>query len=312
MFRFFFLPVWALLLILPAHALAKEVIMDQILVKINDDIITQYDLDEELRPILAKIEKRNLTSKEREQLAQLRKQTLERMVNDSLMAQEIKKYEIVIPDSIIDEEIARIKKDHGATDEEFAQMIKEDGETMESFRTKLKAIIEKQELLGFMVHSKVLVTDSEIEKEYEARREDYVLEKMVELAIIMLPADISAIEVKKRIEDSEMTFFEAAQKYSIGPGKENGGSIGDVDWSDLADDWKESIEGIEPGGVGSPLTVQGKEALLSPVKIVEDRLVPLEEVKDSIFEKLMEDKRETIFEEYFEKLKESSVIIYMD
>ncbi len=105
---------------------------------------------------------------------------------------------------------------------------------------------------------------------------------MVELAIILLPSDVAAKEVKKRIEDGEYTFAEAVEKYSVGPGKDKGGSIGEVDWSDLADDWRASIEGVPAGGVGLPIIVQEKEALLSPVKIVDDRLVPLEEVRDSI------------------------------
>jgi len=157
-----------------------------------------------------------------------------------------------------------------------------------------------------------LVTDSEIEAEYKSRHDDYVLEKLVSLAIIMLPPETAAVEVKKRIEDGEFTFSEAAAKYSIGPGKDEGGSIGDVEWNDLADDWKESIEGVAEGGVSSPITVQGKESLLSPVKIIEDRLVPLEEVRDDIFKQLTEKKREKIFDDYFEKLKQSSVIEYMD
>ena len=65
-------------------------------------------------------------------------------------------------------------------------------------------------------------------------------------------------------------------------------------------------------GVSEPLSVQGKEALLSPVKMIEDRIVPLEEVRDAIFDRLMQEKREVNFAEYFEKLKQSAVIIYMD
>lgn len=312
MFRILSLSFWALLLIFPVLAQAEEIIVDSILVKINDAIITQYDLDAKMKPILDRVKGRNLSAEDKEKLAKLRKQTLDQMVDESLMDQEIKKYEIVISEEIVDQEIKRIKEEQGVDDEKFAQWIKEDGETMESFRAKLKGIIEKQELLGYMVHSKVLVTDSEIQEEYEKRREDYLLEKMVELAIIMLPADVAALEVKKRIEDGELTFAEAAQKYSVGPGAEKGGSIGDVEWNDLADDWKDSLAGVKIGGVGTPLTVQGKEALLSLIRVEEDRLVPLEEVRDDIFKRLMDDKRERLFEEYFEKLKESAVIVYMD
>ena len=291
---------------------AEEVVYDRILVKINDDIITLFDLEEEMKPIYAKIDRKKLTAPQREQLEELRKQTLERMINDKLMAQEIKKYGIEIPDSVVDDEIKRTKEERGLDDEQFNEMVKADGLTIEEFRGRLKSMIEKQELLGYMVHSKVLVTDSEIQKEYEARRDDYLMEKMVELSIILLPPDVAAEEVKKRIEDGELTFAEAAAKYSIGPGKDKGGSIGELNWSDLADEWKQSIEGVSEGGVGMPITVQGKEALLSPVKIVENRLVPLEEVKDSISDRLMQQKRDEVFDGYFEKLKQSSVIIYMD
>lgn len=303
--------VWLAILLMPLSAHAAEVVYDRILVKINDDIITQYDLDEEMKPILAKVNVKGLSASQKEQLKELSKQTLEKMINDKLMAQEIKKYGIDVPDKAVDDEIDKIKQERNLTDEQFAAMVKADDLTVPEFRVRMKGLIEKQELLGYMVHSKVLVTDSEIKKEYEAHRDDYLLEKMVELGIILLPPDISAVEVRKRIQDGEMTFAEAAAKYSVGPGKDKGGSIGEMDWGDLADDWKQSIDGVPVGGVGQPLQVQGKEALLSPIKIVEDRLVPLDDVKDDISNRLMQKKREAIFKDYFDKLKQSSVIEYM-
>ena len=312
MLRCLFCVVWLLVLLAPMASHAEEVVYDRILVKINDDIITLFDLEEEMKPIYAKIKGKTLSDAQKEQLQDLRKQTLENMINDKLMAQEIKKYEINIPDKVIEDEIQRMKEERGLDDEQFNEMVKGDGLTMEEFRRRLKSMIEKQELLGYMVHSKVLVTDSEIQKEYEARHDDYLMEKMVELSIILLPPDVSAVEVKKRIQDGELTFAEAAAKYSVGPGKDQGGSIGELNWSDLADEWKQSLEGVSEGGVGTPISVQGKEALLSPVKVVENRLVPLEEVKDEISDQLMQKKRDEVFDGYFDKLKQSSVIIYMD
>lgn len=303
---------WVLILLCATGAHAEEVVYDQILVKINDGIITQYDLEEKMKPIYAQIGDRQLSQQEKKQLEELRRQTLERLVNETLLAQEIAKYDINVPDNVIDKEIAKIKEERGMTDEDFQAQLEQDGLTMEEFRSKLKSMVEKQELLGVMVHSKVVVTDTEIQEDYEANRDDYLLEKMIDLAIILLPSDVAALEVKKRIEDGEYTFAEAAKVYSVGPGKDEGGSIGEVNWDDLADDWKEAIDGVPEGGVSSPIMVQGQEALLSPVKIVEDRLVPLAEVRDSIFERLMEAKREKIFDDYFEELKQESVITYVN
>tara|TARA_B100000683_G_C12494024_1_gene555570 strand:- start:1395 stop:2327 length:933 start_codon:yes stop_codon:yes gene_type:complete len=307
-----FLAIWFVLLVFPLGATASDAVYDRILVKINEDIITQYDLDEAMQPVLKQIGDRELSAAQQEQVAVLRKQALEKLVNDTLIAQEIERYGIEISSDAIDKEIEALKRNEGLSDDEFLEVVKSDGMTIEEFRDQLKSIIEKRELLGYAVHSKVLVTDTEIKEEYEARRSAYSMGKIVELGIIMLPPDVAAQEVKKRIEDGELTFTEAVAKYSIGPAKDSGGSIGEVAWADLADDWRDSINGVEEGDVGEPLTVRGNESLLSPIKVIEDQMIPLEDVRDDIFEDLMDEKRETVFKDYFDKLKQRSVIVYMD
>ena len=307
-----FLAIWFVLLVFPLGATASDAVYDRILVKINEDIITQYDLDEAMQPVLKQIGDRELSAAQQEQVAVLRKQALEKLVNDMLIAQEIERYGIEISSDAIDKEIEALKRNEGLSDDEFLEVVKSDGMTIEEFRDQLKSIIEKRELLGYAVHSKVLVTDTEIKEEYEARRSAYSMGKIVELGIIMLPPDVAAQEVKKRIEDGELTFTEAVAKYSIGPAKDSGGSIGEVAWADLADDWRDSINGVEEGDVGEPLTVRGNESLLSPIKVIEDQMIPLEDVRDDIFEDLMDEKRETVFKDYFDKLKQRSVIVYMD
>ena len=302
----------AMLLICPLSAQAKEGVVDRILVKINDSIITQYDLDQEMKPVYDKIKDRKLNAKEQAQLQQLRKQALDNLINDILIQQEINRFSIDVSEENLDKEIERVRNERGLSLEEFEKVVAEDGLSMEEFRARLKKLLEKQELIGHMVNSKVVVTDSEIQEEYDSRKDDYSMGKMVELAIILLPSDISPVEVRERISDGEMTFADAVAKYSVGPGKDSGGSIGELSWQDLADDWKSALDGVAQGGVSEPLTIQDHQALLSPIKINDDRMVPLQDVRDDIYKELMQKKRETVFTDYFEKLKKSAVIIYMD
>nr|WP_321257156.1 SurA N-terminal domain-containing protein [uncultured Pseudodesulfovibrio sp.] len=312
MVKFFSLLIGAMLMISPVQVWAAETVINRILVKINDNIITEYDLDEEMSPILDKLKGRQLSAAEQQQLGRIRKQALNNLVNQVLVDQEVARYGINVTDEDIDKEIKRVMEAQKLDDAGFEALVAKDGLTVDDFRVKLKKLLEKQELIGYMVNKKVLVTDTEIQEEYTARKDDYTLDKMVELAILLLPSDISAVEVKERINDGEFTFAEAVAKYSVGPGKDSGGSIGELGYADLAEDWKNALKGLKPGEVSEPLTIQGKEALLSPVNISEDRLVPLEEVRDGIYQELMQKKRDTIFTEYFDKLKQSSVIVYMD
>lgn len=283
--------IGAMLMVSPVPAQAAEQVINRILVKINDSIITQYDLDEEMKPVLDKIKGKTLSDREKEQLQGVRKEATTNLVNDILIQQEVARYKIEITEDDMDKEIRRVRDERGLTLEEFEAMVKKDGLEMQEFRDRLKKLLEKQELIGHMVTSKVVVTDTEIQNEYEARRSDYTLDKMVELAIVLFPPEVSATEVRDRIVGGDLTFAQAVQEYSVGPGKDTGGSIGELSWADLATEWKESLAGVKAGGVGTPLTIQDKEALLSPIKIAEDRVVPLEDVRDDIYKELMQKKR---------------------
>ena len=310
--KFISLLIIALLAMPTGYAWATGQVVNRILVKINNNIITQYDLDEKLEPIMAQVKGRQLSASEERQLAELRKRALADMVNDILIQQEVEKYNIVVTDEDVDKEVERIKQEQQLDDEGFAAAVGRDGFTVEVFRERLKKMMQKKEIVGHMVNKKVLVTDSEIEAEYEARKELYTLDKMVEVAVLILPSDVSAVEVKKRIADGELTFAEAVTKYSVGPAVESGGSLGAMKYADLAEEWRQAIVDVPEGGVSEPLYLQGQEALLSPLKISDDSLVPLEDVRDALYQELMQKKREEAFTEYFDKLKEGAVIIYMD
>ena len=249
---------------------------------------------------------------EQAQFEAFQKKVLDDMVNDVLIEQEVERYGIVVGDEDVDEEIERIKKDRELDDEGFSEAVAQDGLTIDDFRQRLKQMMQKQEIVRHKVSKKVLVTDSEIEEEYAARKDEYTLDKSVEVALILLPSDVSAVEVKTRIADGEMTFAEAVSKYSVGPAANSGGSLGEMKYADLAEEWKEALVGVSQGGVSEPFTLQGQEALLSPLKVSEDNLVPLEDVRDDIYQQLMQKRREEAFTDFFQQLKESAVIIYMD
>ena len=152
----------AMLLICPVTAQAKDEIVDRILVKVNDSIVTQYDLDQEMRPIYDQIKGRTLSAQEQAQVREMRKKAVDNLVNDILIQQEVKRFSINISEEDMDKEIEHVRNERGLTLEEFEKVVAKDGLTLDEFRVHLKKLLEKQELIGHMVNSKVVVTDSEI------------------------------------------------------------------------------------------------------------------------------------------------------
>lgn len=300
-----------ILLIFVSSAMAEEYVFDRILVKVNDGIITESDLQMKLKDIKKKAEEQGKEISP-EAMKQIRSKILEKMVEDLLLDLEAQSYGITVDDEDIDEEIAYIKSKQNLSDDDLLELLSQDGLTIADFREQLRDTIKKNRIVNHMVHNKVLVTDTELKKEYEENIDKYSTGEMVDISVIVLPADVASEEVLKRIGDGEMTFAEAADQYSIGPGAGDGGKVNDVMREALAKEWQDALKGLETGEMTEPTLIGGKETIILLRKVKPGKVTPFKEVKDKLLKRMMGERRREIFEEYFEELHEKAVITYMD
>lgn len=300
-----------ILLVTASLARAEEYVFDRILVKVNDGIILESDLSVKMKDVEKRYQEQGqeITQEMRQTI---RSKLLEKMVEELLLELEAQRYGITVEDQDVDEEIARIKAERNLTDEQLAEILANDGFTLAQFRERIRESIKKQRIVGHMVHDKVLVTDTELKEEYEKNMDKYSTGKTLDISVIVLPPDVASKEVVKRIDDEEMTFAEAADKYSVGPGAGDGGKVNGVMRRALADEWQKALEGLEPGEMTDPMLIGGKETIILLRSVNEGDVTPFEEVKDDIMKRLMAERRKQVFDEYFQKLHDKAVIEYMD
>jgi peptidyl-prolyl cis-trans isomerase SurA len=118
------------------------------------------------------------------------------------------------------------------------------------------------------------------------------------------------VELKAAIESGQMTFAQAADKHSQGPGVGHGGDIGFLAWKDLAPEWNEALRGLKPGQIAQPVRIQDFEGLLQVVSLKEGEELPLDAVREQIYQSLHEGKFEKVFQEYLKRQREKAVIEY--
>lgn len=86
------------------------------------------------------------------------------------------------------------------------------------------------EILTQMTINKVLsdvtVTDDEIKDFYDNNKANFQEDATVSAKHILVDSEEQANEIKEKIDNGELTFEEAAMKYSSCPSKEQGGSLG--------------------------------------------------------------------------------------
>lgn len=300
--------VLACLVMFPAVSARSAETVDRIVAVVNGEIITLFEINQRIKPVLDRFRGRDLGPEEKAAILRIKEQALQQMVDNILLQKEAERYKLEVSDIAVENEVRDFRLKNNLTDDEFNEQLTLEGTSREEFAGRIRRDILKHKLLGFMVRRKVVVTQEEIQAHYDEHLQDYVQDKSVGLGLIVLPSGMPALELKRRIEAKEIDFASAATTYSQGPGADQGGDIGILPWASLASEWKGALNGLSVGDVSDPINIQGREALLTMVSQDGGAVQSLESVSDEIRTSLLRQKLEERFNDYMDKLRAEAVI----
>jgi len=283
-------------------------VVDRIVAVVNGEIITLFDVNQQIRGYTRQFEGRVLTRDEEKALQAVRKKVLTQMVNDLLLEAEARRLEMTVSDVEIRNQIETLKRQNGLTEEQFLDQLKLQEMTRKDYEDKVKKDIMRQRLIGAMVQHKVVITQEEMKRYYEEHRDDFSEEKKMELALIMVAPDFDIQELRERLLAGDISFGQAASRYSLGPGADQGGELGEVRWADMRDSWKEVLRGLGEGDISAPFDLNGNQALLRILDMTSGDAPAFEEVKARIRDILYRPRIEERFHEYMEGLKTKAVV----
>ncbi len=291
-------------------AMANDLVVDGVVALVNGKLITKYEYDERLRPIYEQTRGRQLSTDEISQITALRKKILNQMVDDILIEQDAERYKLKVTDAEVEQQVKEFLVKRKLSEDELKRQLTLQRMSREEFTRNMRRDMIRHRLIGAVVSSKVVVTDSEVEAAYKERKAEFSKDSMVQLGLILVPPKISPAELKSNIETGKLTFAEAADKYSQGPGVGHGGDIGFIAWKDLAPEWNAALAGLKPGEITNPVHVQDFAGLLQVISLKEGEELPLDSVREQIYQALHEAKFEKVFQEYMQKLREKAVVEY--
>ena len=308
--------VACLLAVAPARAQGQETeVVDSVVAVVNGEIVTMYDIESEiaarLKAYREKIGDRPFTADEQSQIDKAREGILEQHIHDLLLDQQVRRFGISVSDEDVDNYVESTMEERGWTREDYQEYLELKGSTDEEARENIRSDMLKQRILNRMVNQKVVVTEQDVREEFAKRKSEYSVGRILELQIILIPGTPDdARDITKRIEDGELTFAQAAQQYSEGPGADQGGDLGEVAWEDMAEPWRQSLEGVQVGGIGSPFDVEGKTAILRIKSDQDGSEVAYERHREELYEQVQEAKFQEVLKGYIDELREKAIIEY--
>jgi len=232
--------------------------VDRILVVVNDDVITQSELDARL-PVL----KKQLTTQRILLPADdiLQKQLLERMVLERLQMQLASQVGIKIGEDKVDRAMQNLAQQNRMDLKQFTEMLIREGMPLEKFREQLRVQLTIQQLLEKEINNSITVSDSEIEN-FLTYHGDANIEYNVSHILISVP-EKSSPEIIQATKDRAgklleklkqgADFEQAAIANSQDQMALEGGNLGWRKPGQLPALFVATLEKLQPGQISEPL-----------------------------------------------------------
>jgi peptidyl-prolyl cis-trans isomerase SurA len=135
----------------------RVVTLDRIVAIVNDEVITQYDLEDQKKVVMMQLQRQGTELPPNDLLD---KQLLERLINDRAQIQWAKDTGIKIDDAQVERAIGRIAEDNKMTAAQFRDLLKQDGIPFPKFREDLRNEITLARVREREVDNKISVTEN--------------------------------------------------------------------------------------------------------------------------------------------------------
>ncbi|MCF8038202.1 MAG: SurA N-terminal domain-containing protein [Desulfohalobiaceae bacterium] len=295
----------ALVLLLPV--ISQATIVDRIVAVVNGEIITQVEFEEYLK-LYGRFNAGDEQDLETAENDKLRRRVMDQMINELLVVQEADRFEMQVSDADVEAYIQRYKKDKQLSDSEFLEELQQQGIDPQEFKSQITRDIKKNRVINSMIRQKVVVTEDELREFYEKHKDRFKKPRQVHLRLLVVKDRKLLVRLRQAIVNDSLSFAQAARKHSTGPGAEQGGDMGVLNWKDLGSGWKEVLSGLEEKEVSEIFDLRGQYAILYPETITQGGTASFEQVKDSLRETVYSQKLNTRFQEYISGLRDKAVL----
>lgn len=261
---------------------ARAEVANRIVATIDGEPITAYEL-------------REWVKERREDMPD--DEALQSLITEKLLEKEIKAQGISARDEDVDRYMKEVQQRSGLDEAAFHRALEERGMSATAYKAKVKAEIERAQLVNKEIRQRVNVSSAEIRRYYDANLSDYATGERVKVRGIFLrvddPSDPDAM-ARMRAKAEELrdaarkggSFADLAKEHSEGPGADKGGELGTFGRGEMEGQLEEVAFALEQDQVSDPIQTDMGVALL----FVDERMAgshrPLDEVSDEIREAL--------------------------
>ncbi|HEY3456128.1 MAG TPA: peptidylprolyl isomerase [Bryobacteraceae bacterium] len=295
-------------------------VVDQIVAKVNGDIVSQNELARTAKQITDELKAQGANGAQLQQALNEREKDLLRDRIDQLLLVEKGKDLNINVDSEVSKYVASLQRQSRITDtEKFHDWVRQQsGMSYEDFLAEYKKQTITRDVIGQEVGRHIAITDKEIQDFYNAHKSDFIREEKVYLSEILISTDgkdaagTAAAEKKAKQIATDASkgqrFSDLARDNSDAATAKDGGALGGYKKGDLNKTIEDAVWNLPRGAVTQPIKIPTGYEIFKVEDHTKAGLAPLADVKSDIENALYGPKMQPKIREYLTRLRQQAFL----
>jgi peptidyl-prolyl cis-trans isomerase SurA len=302
-------------------------VVEDVLARVNDQIITRSDYDRAMKEMDADARQRGESM---QQIAEGHKDLLRNLIDRQLWISKGKELGITGETELI-KQLDEIRKKYNLESlEDLEKAAREQGVSFEDFKANIRNQIITEEVMRQEVGRKVQITPGEVQRYYEAHKQDYAQPESVHLAEILVstgtaapsvtgdaPVDdpqklatakAKADDIYARLKAGEK-FEQLARTSSDGTTAAEGGDLGKYAPGSLAKVLEDKTFSLQPGEFTEPIRTKQGYVILKVIDHNHGGVPPYKDVEQQVEEAYYESRMEPAVRAYLTQMREDGYVV---
>jgi peptidyl-prolyl cis-trans isomerase SurA len=303
---------------------AKSVVVEEIIARVNNEIITLSDYERaarELRNDIAQQCQGCTQEKMESEFEDQKKDLLRGLIDNQLLIEHAKDLGISVDTDLV-KQLDKVRRDAGLSSmEDLQKAVEAQGIAWEDYKTQMRNQLLEHEVISQEVGGKMnqKISEDDIKQYYEQHKDDFNLPEEVVLSDIFMstegkePQEAYAIrqkaeDLRNRLQKGE-DFSQLAQKYSQDTVADQGGYLGTFKRGVLSKPIEDAVFALNKNDITDVIQVKTGYEIFKVMDHFQAGIQPLDKVHDQIMNNLFDQKMEPAMRDYLSQLREESYVM---
>jgi peptidyl-prolyl cis-trans isomerase C len=258
---------------------------------------------------------------------QLRQWAIDKLIREYLLNEKAKEEKIVVTEEELNNQIKTVAAslDPPLSLEEYGKKLEEYGQNFEAYKNDFRKKLLYQKLLEPQWAGKINITVKDANEYYTTYQKEFETPEQVRASHILITPDTSqssidpnqakamakakAEELLKQIRGGA-DFAELAKANSACPSAAKGGDLGFFSRGQMVPPFEKAAFELKPGQISDVVETQFGYHIIKVTDRKESGVIPFDQARESIINKMTQEKMTELATEYIESLKDQAHIVY--